>query len=138
MEDEPKLVKVNCSFCGKEIKCPEDMLESSEKHMCFECFRRIDRKKLPGDLSKVHVDIPMDKIGEVIPEEMTNAVVEEAFPELWQERKKELKEMSKKEIAKEMFGEGAYIAIDSMMQALKDEAEKENRIESKTKNKRLS
>ena len=46
--------------------------------------------------------------------------------------------MSKKEIAKEMFGEGAYIAIDSMMQALKDEAEKENRIESKTKNKRLS
>ncbi len=131
MENEPKLVKVNCSFCGKEIECPEDMLEKSEKHMCFECFQSVNRNKLPRDLSKVHVDIPMDKLNEVIPEEMTNAVVKEAFPDVWQERKKELKEISKKEIAKEMFGEGAYIAIKSMMQALKDEAEKEDMINKK-------
>ena len=133
MENEPKLVKVNCSFCGKEIECPEDMLESSEKHMCFECFQNMDRKEMPRDLSKVHVDIPMNKVDEIIPEEMTNSLIEEVFPDVWQERKKELKEMSKKEIAEEMFGEGAYIATKSIMQALKHEVEQESKIESKTK-----
>ena len=41
--------------------------------------------------------------------------------------------MSKKEIAEEMFGEGAYISIKSIMQTVKDEAEKEKKINSKTK-----
>ena len=48
-------------------------------------------------------------------------------------KKKELKDMSKKEIAEEMFGEGAYIATKSIMQALKHEVEQESKIESKTK-----
>ncbi|MCK5282424.1 MAG: hypothetical protein KAK00_03365 [Nanoarchaeota archaeon] len=122
MQNQPKSVKVNCSFCGKEIECPENMLEESEKHMCFECFQNPTEKMGKEDLKNVHVDMPTDEFDKTIPEAMTNSLVEEAFPEIWQERKKELREMSKKELAKEMFGAGAYIAIDNMMHSIKHES----------------
>ena len=130
MENELKSVKVNCSFCEKEIECPENMLEKAEKHMCFECFQDISKKETI-DISKVHVDIPMEKFDETIPELMTNSIVKEVFPEVWSERKQELKEMSKKGLAEEMFGEGAYIAIKSFMENIKEEAKKENNMEDK-------
>lgn len=57
-----KSVKVNCSFCGKEIECPEDMLEKSKKHMCYECFQNAGELAKGEDLGEVHVDIPMDEI----------------------------------------------------------------------------
>lgn len=131
MENEFKSVKVDCSFCGKEIECPENMLEKSETHMCFECFQGIDDKKMPKDTSKVHIDIPQDKFNDVLPEAMTNSLVEEAFPEIWKERKRKLREMSKKELAEEMFGAGAYIAISDMMRALKHETERESKTKGK-------
>ena len=130
MNEEPKSEKVNCSFCGSDMECPEYMLEKSEKHMCFDCFQNNKSKDMPENLSKVHVDIPMGKFTDVVPEAMTNSLVEEAFPEIWNERKEELKNMSKKELAEEMFGAGAYIAINNMFQAMKIEAE------GKTKNKK--
>ena len=57
-----KIVKVNCSFCSKEMECPEEMLEKSKKHMCHECF--FDRLQKGGSetLQDVHVDIPRDKL----------------------------------------------------------------------------
>jgi len=124
MENELKSVKVNCNFCGKEIECPEDMLEKAEKHMCFDCFQGTDNKETI-DASKVHVDIPIDKFNEFIPETMTNSIVEDVFPEIWKERKQELKEMSKRELAEEMFGAGAYIAIKSFIESMSEEAKKE-------------
>lgn len=137
MEDEFKLIKVNCSFCGKEVECPEDMFKKSEKHMCFECFQNMDNKEMPEDMSKVHIAIPTEKLDEIMPEAMVNVVVEEAFSEIWKERKERLRDMSKKELAEEMFGAGAYIAVNSMMQALKHEAERESRREGKATKKKI-
>ena len=37
---ETKEITVNCSFCGKAVPCPEDMV-NSEKHTCLECFKNL-------------------------------------------------------------------------------------------------
>ena len=103
------------------------MLEKSEKHMCFECFQNVNEKEMPKDISKVHIDIPKDKFVDAVPQALAESLVEEAFPEIWKERKEELKEMSKKELAKEMFGMGAYIAANNFIDAMKKEEEEMNK-----------
>ena len=62
MDEDAKSVKVSCSFCGSEMECPENMLQESEKHMCFECFQNTDEKDMPSEISKVHIDIPKEKL----------------------------------------------------------------------------
>lgn len=113
---ERKPVKVNCSFCGSEIECPEDMLDSS-KHMCYRCFIKHE----PGEeeLKNVHVDIPTDKMAEVSASGMADALILEAFPDIWAEKKKELKEMSRRDVAAEMFGAGVYLGVMHFMEAMK-------------------
>ena len=110
-------VNVNCSYCGAEMDCPQDMLAESEKHMCFACFQQQDLTKI--DPAKVNIEIPNDKMDEVIPEVFVNSIMQEAFPEVWQGKKEELKELSKKEIAEMMFSEGAYIAICGLLRSFK-------------------
>ena len=127
MEGTKESVKVNCTFCGKEIECPNDMLQKSKKHMCYECFQNAGELSKGEDLGQVHVDIPMSRMDELIPENLTNSLVEGAFPDVWKERKEELKAMSKRDLAEEMFGTGAYIAIQQMLYTMKqmDKAEDE-------------
>src|SRR3989338_9126474 len=104
--------KVLCSFCHKEILCPPDMLHS-DKHICFECFQT--KPEIQGmDLGKVHIDIPPDKIKEIGPDLMVSHVVSGFFPELWQENKEKLKELSKQDLAREMFAAGAMSIIEVM------------------------
>jgi hypothetical protein len=113
---ESKSVKVNCSFCGKEMECPEDMLAKSKKHMCFDCF---NEKDIPDEeLKDVHIDAPVNALAARISSEMTNDIVDELFPELWRNKKGELKQMSKKELAEEMFGTGVYYGIRALMAAV--------------------
>ena len=69
---EEKSIKVNCSFCGKGIECPENMMQS-KKHMCYTCFQNAGELSKGEDLGQVHVDIPMDKMDELIPENLTNS-----------------------------------------------------------------
>lgn len=112
---EDKTIKVDCSFCGKEIECPENMMKT-EKHACFECFNKLKEEWSGEDFSKVHVDIPMDKMDKIMPEILMNTLINEVFPELWRERKNDLKEMSKKELAEAMFAAGA----ESIMNIVKE------------------
>ena len=123
--DVKESVKVNCSFCGKEIECPKDMLQKSKKHMCYDCFQNAGELAKGEDLGKVHVDIPMDKMYELIPENLTNSLVKEVFPDVWKERKEELKAMSKRDLAEEMFGAGVYIALQQMLATMKKAEEDE-------------
>ena len=94
--------------------------------MCYECFQNAGELAKGEDLGEVHVDIPMDKMDELIPENLTNSLVEEAFPDVWKERKEELKAMSKRDLAEEMFGTGVYIAIQQMLATMKKAEEDEN------------
>jgi len=119
---KPKVIKVNCSFCGKEIECPESMMKM-EKHACFECFQKLDECPRE-DIGKIHVDIPMDKMDDMMPNLLMSYVMEEVFPQLWEDEKPELKKMSKKELAEHMFAAGASTMFDALME-IDEEVEEE-------------
>ena len=123
--NEHNSVKVNCDFCGMEIECPKDMLEKAKKHMCHKCFQDKAEKGSDEELKDVHVDYPTEELINVTANRMVNQMVEEVFPKIWDERKQNLKEMSKKELAYEMFGSGAYIALSNFMQLQNQRESKE-------------
>ena len=107
-EYNKEMVKVNCSYCGKEIECPKDMLDKVEKHACMNCFKNLPKDK---NNTKVHVDIPMNEAIDNMAEEFANKQVREVFPEIWTKHKEEMKKMSKKELAEKMFDEGLYMGF---------------------------
>lgn len=104
-------VKVNCSYCGKEIECPKNMLDKVEKHACLDCFKNLDKKQSNNMGAKVHVDIPLDEALGSIASEFANKQTKEVFPEIWADHKEEMKNMSKKELAEKMFDEGIYLGF---------------------------
>jgi hypothetical protein len=126
---EKNIIKVACSFCGKEIDCPESMNEPMRKHMCFECFQKGD--DLPENFHKMHIEIPSNKTAEILPQIIANQLIEILFQQLWNDLKQELKPLSKKELAERMFGEGAYAAIYCLIQWLIDESLREDITEPK-------
>ena len=118
-----KSVKVNCDFCSKEMECPETML-NAKRQMCFECF---NTGNYPDEeLKEVHVDMPMNEMHDHVCSEMADKMVNDIFPEMWQNKKEELKEKSKKNLAEEMFGAGVYMGVKAFLETLK-EAEKEDK-----------
>ena len=118
-------VKVNCDFCEKEIECPKDMLEEVKKHMCYECFLEKVENGSDEELKDIHVDFPTEDLIEETASRMVNQMIEEVFPGVWNSKKRELKEMSKKDAAYEMFGAGAYIALSNMMKIQHEQNMKE-------------
>lgn len=122
--EEQKMLKVNCSFCGKEIECPESMLETSEKHLCYECFRRKAKDVKLQELSegKIHIDIPLEKESEFRKEAeeyskeiLFKTLKNEIFEKDWQKNKQEYKQLSKKELAWEMY----ELGLDSFFEFAK-------------------
>jgi hypothetical protein len=120
-------VNVNCDFCGKKIECPKDMLEKSKKHMCHECFLDKSENGSDVELKDVHVDFPTENLIEETANTMVNQMVDEVFPKMWTERKNELKDMSKKDLANEMFGAGAYLALSTFMKLQHEQGMKEEK-----------
>ncbi len=106
-------VKVNCSFCGKEIECPKNMLDS-KKHACFECYMNIGKWASKEDLGKVHVDIPPDKADGMMPQLMADSMTNEIFPHIWKEHKSRFRGLSNEMIAGSMFAIGAQCAFESI------------------------
>lgn len=115
MDENSVNVNVKCSFCGKEIECPKNVLEKSKKHICYDCFSEMSKNGSKEDLKDVHVDFPPEVLIEQTSSKMVNQMVAAVFPLMWSERKREFKEMSKKDLAHEMFGAGAYIALSNVM-----------------------
>ncbi len=114
-DNKNEVIGVNCSFCGKEIECPADMINKVEKHACFECFSNFDATMSEKEILKMHVDIPKKDLSDMAAEHAVNKMLQEIFPKLWAEHKEELKEMSKQDLAREMFAEGAFIALVNAM-----------------------
>lgn len=120
-------VKVNCSFCGKEIECPKNMLATSKKHMCHICFQKRSDNGSGKELKDVHVDYPTHDLINETASRMVDDMVKDVFPKLWNSRKKELKEMPKKELAYEMFGTGAFTALSTMLKLQHERGMKEQK-----------
>jgi hypothetical protein len=84
------IVKVKCDCCGKDIECPEEMLKTSKKHMCYTCFQ--DPKSVKNfkddELKNVHVDIPTEELTDTVADNFARMMVDEAFPKIWSEKKR--------------------------------------------------
>lgn len=127
-KSEKKSVRVNCSFCGKEIECPEDML-GAKKHACFECFEKLQENLPEEEIENMHVDIPRDKMDEISDNYMINTIMDVTFQRFWKEEKDRLKDMSRKDAVAYAFGSGA----SSMLGLIKQmDEETERREKSKS------
>ena len=125
------IVKVNCSFCGKEIDCPKNMLKS-KKHACYDCFKKIGDEIPAKEVGKIHVDFDMGQFEEDMPSFLAENATATTFPEIWKMHKIEIKKMSKKEMAKEMFFRGA----ETMAYALNDFSKESESEDERTLNKK--
>jgi uncharacterized protein YpuA (DUF1002 family) len=130
-----KIIKVSCDCCGTEIECPDEMMKTSKKHLCYTCFQdRKNFKKISEEEKKnVHVDIPMDKISDTVAQSFASTMAREVFPEIWSKEKENLKAFSKKELAQEMFEAGVYLGIQELMDCLGEIREQEQLFKRKTK-----
>jgi len=134
MEEKEKMIKVNCSFCNKEIESPESMM-NSEKHSCWECFDKI-KDELPHDeIHRMHVDIPRDKADKMMCDMLTENLEDEEFSLFWKKEKEILKDMPRRDAVFHAFSHGAksmfYLMINTEKEA--EEHEKEFAEKSKTK-----
>ncbi|MBD3210116.1 hypothetical protein GF318_01925 [Candidatus Micrarchaeota archaeon] len=117
---------VKCDFCGKGTYCetcgksPESKGEF--RHMCFECFQKEGGKV--EDKDKTHVCIPPEEVSKAY-ERFIGDVTQKAFSDLWGSEKKRLKELSKQEIARTCFFEGAGFMLEFMKRASKESETKE-------------
>ena len=130
---EPNEVNVKCSFCGKEVPCPKDMT-NAEKHACFECFLKLQEELPEEEIKKVHVAIPKDKAVQFFNTALIKQIMEETFPEFWKDKKNELKEMSRREVAEHCFMIGAesmFAAMNDAMEEMEKEDERLNKEEAK-------
>lgn len=117
-----ELVKVNCDHCGKEINCPKQMMATSKKHLCYACFQ--DPESVKGfsdeELEKVHVDAPLEELMDTMADTIAAMAVEKEFPSLWSKQKEKLKELSKKDLARELFGMGVLFDAQACMESLRE------------------
>jgi|SRR3989344_6962121 len=97
MENEMK--KVNCSFCGNKMDCPENML-TAQKHVCNNCINKVDNKnfaKFAEEMGNV-----FKELGDA--SEIADELVKLNFNEYLENE--EYKELSKEDFGKEMYFEG--------------------------------
>ncbi len=111
------VVKVKCDACGKDIECPEEMLKTSKKHLCFTCFQdpRSTKDFTDEERKNVHVDIPMEDLTDEMADRLATTMVDDVFPKVWSEKKEEFRELSKKDLSREMFGAGVYLGVQAFM-----------------------
>ena len=108
---------IKCDFCSKVISCPEDEL-NMDKHACYECFLKQEELLPDEELDQIQVDIPDEELNNIA----VRNIVEETFPEIWEGRKEEWEELSKEELARMMFAEGASAMAERMLE-MEDEEE---------------
>jgi len=101
-------------------------MKTSKKHICFSCFQDPEKyKAFTGEERRnVHVDIPMDKISDTVADNFASAMAKEQFPEIWSEKKEQLKAFSKKDLAQEMFGAGVYLGIQAFIDSMEETEKK--------------
>jgi hypothetical protein len=115
---------VKCSKCGKGTFCEQCAAgaEGDSKHICLECYQKAGGQV--EDKEKTHVCIPQEKITEAYEQFLTDTT-NRAFSELWTMEKKRLKELSKQDLAKVCFTEGARFMLAFMKRVSQDNERKE-------------
>ena len=71
--------------------------------------------------------MPMMDFTDAIAGNFADTIVEDVFKDIWSEKKSDFKDLSKKELSKEMFGAGVYLGIQAFIDSMNDlEINKEN------------
>ena len=66
------------------------------------------------------MDVPLEEVTDEIADKFATMMVNEAFPKIWLEKKEDLKELSKKDLSKEMFGAGVFMGIQAFMDSTQE------------------
>jgi hypothetical protein len=108
---------VKCSFCGNETVCEPCMAEQSKsasfEHMCYDCYQKMGGAVPESVRDHTHICIPPERVQENF-ERFMNEMTGRAFLELWNAEKKNLKSMSRQELAQASFFEGARFMFHFM------------------------
>lgn len=117
-----EMLTLKCNFCSKEISCPIEEKDASQ-HACFECYRKLEseRKLSEEELEQIQVDVPVEEMNKMV----VGDLLEEIFPSLWEDKKDDLKEFSKKELAEFMFAAGASAMGERLAELGEEEEEAE-------------
>lgn len=120
MSNAEKMIEVPCSFCGKTIESPESMLESKQ-HACYACFVDITNGVIKADSRRIHVDAPTEEFAaDYLAASMTGRL----FPKVWNEAKQATKELSRKELAMQMFAAGGHYMATGILELQKRQKRK--------------
>ena len=117
---------VKCSFCGNDAfcgTCQENPEKSADfEHMCYDCYQRMG--EIPENVrDKTHVCMAPEQLHENF-QRFMDEVTQRAFQDLWDSKKRELKDMSRQELAQTAFFEGASFMFH-LMQRMSQQPEAE-------------
>ncbi|MDD5171479.1 MAG: hypothetical protein PHF60_00390 [Candidatus ainarchaeum sp.] len=121
--------EVKCSFCGNDTTCERCMVEpasaAGSEHICYDCYQKM-AGQLPENIrDRTHICIPPEKMQENF-ERFLNETTERAFVQLWDSEKKKLKEMSRQDLSRASFFEGARFMFSFMQQMSQEEQKHEH------------
>lgn len=114
-------LKIACDFCKKDIECPPNML-NTQKHACYECFLKVEDELSEEEIKSMHVDFKNEEFDEFV-EKKAIEVAGKAFDIIWKEMRDEIRDMSKKDIAQNMFAAGVSIGVKTFIDAHKEDSE---------------
>ena len=110
-------MKMTCAYCSEvtECSCPEDHSREFKdaKYVCDICMglleRGIKEEKLKTSPKRKEVEQEMET--EAFSDVFSEKITEEFFEPFWKMVKKDVRDMSKKDLTKEAYEAGAYMAI---------------------------
>ena len=96
-----------CDLCKSNVFCAtcEPGPLKDAKHVCLNCYQT--QKAIPPELKEAHPAFPAEQADDQVQHFIRN-VAHNAFADLWENHKKELKDFSKQELARVCFIEGAH------------------------------
>jgi len=121
MEEKKKEsgAEVKCSFCGNDTSCDRCKAEPASaagaEHVCYDCYQKMGGQLPENVKDKTHICVSEEQMAENMRRFLDDTTAR-AFDELWNTEKKNLKEMSRQELAKAAFFEGARFMFSLMQQ----------------------
>ena len=92
-------------------------------------FRRNEKKEKMTNEEHVHGPDCDHENGHSKVEKMAAEFTDQQFPKIWEHSKKQIKELSKKDIAQQMFFTGAAMILEGLQQQQHNEEESSEKVE---------
>ena len=121
-----KTSKIPCTTCRQEFEIPEGKIPKNLEEtaiICPYCMRLGMKGVHPDDLEE-QMKLKRDEItADMLCDRTTEAFTEHEFPQFWKTQKEDLKEPSKKELARKAFSTGANALLWYLMRTQKNDRE---------------